>query len=119
MHTDEHRFVKMKLPADSEIARIKATHYLLKLRDEDDKSKVLARAGYTLAHANKLLEDLRGLLATDAEFLQKTEYGDKYQICGTLAGPNGRTLRVVSIWMVERATGQTKFVTLYPDKNEI
>ena len=109
----------MKLPADSEIARIKATQYLLKLREEDDKSKFLAQAGYTAAHAEKLLQDLRGLLAADAEFVQKTEYGDKYQICGTLTGPNGRTLRVTSIWMIERATGKTKFVTLYPDKNEI
>ena len=109
----------MKLPADSEIARIKATQYLLKLREEDDKSKFLSQAGYTAAHAEKLLQDLRGLLADDAEFVQKTEYGDKYQICGTLTGPNGRKLRVASIWMVERATGKTKFVTLFPDKNEI
>jgi hypothetical protein len=105
----------MKLPSDSEIARIKATHYLLKLRDEDDKSRFLARAGYTLAHADKLLEDLRGLLDGEAEFVQTTEYGDKYRIHGTLTGPNGRTLSVASIWMTEEATGRTKFVTLYPD----
>jgi hypothetical protein len=109
----------MKLPADSEIARAKVTHYLLKLRDEDDKSQFLAQAGYTAAHAEQLLRDLRGLLATDAEFVQATDYGDKYQICGTLNGSNGRKLRVTSIWMIERATGKTKFVTLYPDKNEI
>jgi hypothetical protein len=28
----------MKLPPDSEIARVKMTQYLLRLRDEDDKS---------------------------------------------------------------------------------
>jgi hypothetical protein len=106
----------MKLPADSEIARMKVTHYLLKLRDEDDKSQFLALGGYTLAYADKLLEDLRGLLGSEAEFVQTTEYGDKYQIHGTLTGPNGRMLRVVSIWMTEEATGRTKFVTLHPDK---
>ena len=109
----------MKLPRDSEIARVKVTHYLLKLRDEDDKSQFLALGGYTLAHADKLLENLRGLLAGEAEFVQSTEYGDKYRIHGTLTGPNGRTLRVASIWMTEEATGRTKFVTLYPDKDEI
>ena len=109
----------MKLPADSEIARVKVTHYLLKLRDEDDKSKFLAQAGYTLAYADKLLEDLRSLLDGEAEFVQTTEYGDKYRIHGTLTGPNGRQLRVGSIWMAEEATGRTKFVTLYPDKDEI
>lgn len=106
----------MKLPADSEIARIKITQYLLRLRDEDDKSKFLALAGYTLAHTNRLLEDLRNLLAVDAEFMHTTAYGDKYQICGTLTGPNGRALRVTTIWMIEKTTGQTKFVTLYPAK---
>lgn len=106
----------MKLPANSEIARAKVTRYLLTLRAEDDKSRFLALAGYTLAHADKLLEDLRCLLANETEFVQSTEYGDKYRICGTLTGPSGRMLRVVSIWMIEDATGRTKFVTLYPDK---
>ena len=64
----------MKLPADSEIARVKVTHYLLKLRDEDDKSQFLALGGYTLACADKLLEDLHGLLAGEAGHVQATEY---------------------------------------------
>src|SRR5262245_12617262 len=109
----------MKLAADSEIARIKVTQYLLKLRDEDDKSKFLSLAGYALEHTDRLLEDLRGLLSGEAEFIQATEYGDKYRIRGTLTGPNGKQLRVASIWMTEEATGRTKFVTLYPDKDEI
>ncbi len=109
----------MKLAADSEIARIKVTQYLLKLRDEDDKSKFLSLAGYTVAHADKLLEDLRALLNGEAEFIQTVEYGDKYRIRGTLIGPNGKPLRVVSVWMTEEATNRTKFVTLYPDKDEI
>jgi hypothetical protein len=106
----------MKLPPDSEITRVKVTQYLLKPREEDDKSKFLAQAGYSAAHAEQLLQDLCKLLAAEAEFVQKTEYGDKYQICGKLTGPNGRSLRIISIWMIERATGKTKFVTLYPDK---
>lgn len=109
----------MKLPSDSEIARIKVTHYLLKFRDEDDKSRFFARAGYSIAHADKLLNDLRGLLDGEAEFIQTTEYGDKFRINGTLTGPNGKQLRVTSVWMTEESTGRTKFVTLYPDKDEI
>ena len=35
---------------------------------------------------------------------------------GTLTGPNGRVLHVLTIWMKEDATGETKFVTLLPDK---
>lgn len=107
----------MKLPDDTVIARRKLDEYLLRHRDEDDKSGFLALAGYTLENMDRLLNDLRTqLLPLDAEFFDQTEYGPKYQIRGTLTGPNGYVLRVVSIWMKEDATGETKFVTLFPDK---
>lgn len=107
----------MKLPADTIIAPNKLTQYLLRLRVEDDKSQFLALAGYTLADADRLLQDIRKqLLPLDAEFHEETEYGPKYRIRGTLTGPNGRVLRIVTIWMKENETNQTKFVTLFPDK---
>ena len=107
----------MKLPADTIIARRKLDEYLLRHRDEDDKSGFLAQAGYTRENADRLMSDLRTqLLPLDAEFFDETEYGPKYRIRGTLTGPNGRTLRVLAIWMKEDATGETKFVTLLPDK---
>ena len=86
-------------------------------RLEDDKSGFLARAGYTPETTDRLMADLRSqLLPLEARVLDEDEYGTKYQIRGKLKGPNGRTLRVVSIWMTESAGGQSKFVTLYPDK---
>jgi len=107
----------LKLPADTIIAPNKLTQYLLRLRVEDDKSQFLALAGYTLADADRLLQDIRKqLLPLDAEFHEETEYGPKYRIRGTLTGPNGRVLRIVTIWMKENETNQTKFVTLFPDK---
>ena len=110
----------MKLPANTVIARRKMTDYLLRPRPEDDKSGFLALAGYTSEHADRLLNDLRDqLLPLDAEPFDETEYGPKYRIRGTLRGPNGRILRVVSIWMKEDATGETKFVTLLPDKTRM
>ncbi len=62
----------MKLSPDSDITRIKITQYLLRLRDEDDKSKFLALAGYTLAGADRLLDDIRNLLTLDADFVRTT-----------------------------------------------
>src|SRR5712692_1200533 len=107
----------MKLPGNTIIARRKLDEYLLKPRVEDDKSGFLALAGYTLENAEGLLSDLREqLLPLDAELFDQTEYGPKYRIRGTLTGPNGRALRVSTIWMKENATNQTKFVTLLPDK---
>ena len=107
----------MRLPPDTLIARRRVSEYLLVWRPEDDKAAFLARAGYAAETADRLLADLRTqLLPLEARVLERGEYGTKYEIQGKLTGPNGRTLRVVSIWMIEQAGGQAKFVTLYPDK---
>lgn len=107
----------MKLPRDATIAMTKMTEYLLRWRPEDDKSAFLARAGYSTGNADELITDIREqLLPIEAEFIEATEYGPKYLIRGALVGPNGHSLRVISIWMTEDAIGETKFLTLYPDR---
>ena len=106
----------MKLPADTVIAREKLTDYLLSPRDDHDKSGFLRLAGYSCANAAQLEADLRTqLLSRAATVAGESPYGTKYIIRGSLTGPNGRTLRVLSVWMRENATGLTKFITLYPD----
>jgi hypothetical protein len=106
----------MILPANAVIARAKVVSYLLAWRRENDKSGFLAQAGYTAADGDPLAQDIRRqLLPLEADFEETTDYGDMYRIRGTLIGPNGRVLRVVSIWMKENTTGTTKFITLYPD----
>jgi hypothetical protein len=110
------REAQTKLSEDTAIARAKLHEYLLRHRDEDDKSGFLALAGYTLNNADRLMHDIRTQpLPLDAEFFDRTEYGSKYRIRGTLTGPNGRVLRVLSIWMKEDAIGETRFVTPFPD----
>ena len=89
----------MKLPSDATIEPRKITEYLLQRRQEDDKSVFLAQAGYTLENPTSLLADLRGqILALEAEVIGPFEYGTKFRIRGVLQGPNGRALRIVSIW---------------------
>lgn len=105
----------MKLSADALIAPEKLSRYLLRWRPEDDKSAFLARAGYTLENADQLRQDIRSqLLSLDAEYLELTEYGEKPALRGSLRGPNGVELPVITIWMIEAASQQTKFITLYP-----
>ncbi len=107
----------MRLPVDAVISPTKIANYLLAWRPENDKSEFLAQAGYDAADSDRLADDIRTqLLPLEGELEEETEYGEKFRISGTLSGPNGRTLRVVSIWMTESATGATKFITLYPAK---
>ena len=47
---------------------------------------------------------------------ETSPYGIKYEVRGTLTGPNGGTLHVVTVWITLEATGETRFVTLFPDR---
>lgn len=109
----------MKLPANTIIASGKAVLYLLVPQARGDKSEFLARAGYTPEHAGRLLSDLRAqLLPLDATPGRASQFGQYYETRGSLTGPNGVTLAVRAIWMTERLSGVTKFVTLLPDKRK-
>ena len=109
----------MKLPADSLIAGDKLTRYLLLSQAHGDKSAFLAQVGYTLRNADDLLRDLRRqILSQDAQLLESNQFGQYYEIRGTLTGPNGGALAVRTIWITEHLSGITKFVTLIPDKGK-
>jgi len=109
----------MKLPRNATIAHEKMVNYLLQWRPENDKSRFLGNAGYTEKDGEQLARDIRDqLLCLEAEFEETTGYGDMYSIGGSLIGPNGRAIRVMTIWMVESATNKTRFITLYPKKED-
>ncbi|MBI2876421.1 MAG: hypothetical protein HYY20_06030 [Candidatus Tectomicrobia bacterium] len=107
----------MKLVADAVIAQEKLRDYLLTPRSIGDKSQFLALAGYNQDNWHRLEQDLRAqVLTCEAQLQESTPYGELYEIRGTLIGPNGTVLWVVTIWMIEHVTGQTKFITLFPDQ---
>ena len=107
----------VKLPTDTIIAQAKLRYYLLAWRPRGDKSLWLASAGYTLENWRELERDLRHqLLPREAVLVGTSEYGTMYEIRAKLTGPNGRRLAVRSFWMIATDTGQTRFITMYPDK---
>lgn len=108
----------MKLPINTIIAPAKLTNYLLVFRPADDKSKFLAQAGYSLENWQQLETDLRNQILTldSVPSVEPNRFGDVYEIRGVLTGVNGVSLEVLTIWMKEYETGQTKFITLYPNK---
>lgn len=107
----------MRIPADAIIPLEKLTRYLLVTREWDDKSKFLAQAGFTPQNPHLLLAALREL-AEKAEAVEDgvNEYGEFLRAEGDLAGPNGRALSVVTIWLRWRTDGRVRFVTLKPRK---
>lgn len=101
------------LDPNAVIATAKLTGYLLVPLAKDDKSQFLAQAGYTIENWQQLERDLREqILCLEALPTAQTQYGQKYAITGDLNSPNGRTIRVKTIWI---DTGEmTQFVTLFP-----
>ncbi len=109
----------MKLPPDAEIPLPKLLQYLLVPLARADKSKFLARAGYTTDNAPELLADIRSqILPLDATPAGTTKFGEFFEIRAALRGPNGVSLRVKTIWIREHLSGDTRFVTLLPDKSK-
>lgn len=109
--------ITMRLPTDTIIAESKLKFYLLTWRASDDKSVWLAKAGYSLENWQDLEQDLRHLISShDAKLFETTRFGKMYEIKTVLSGPNGKSLRIRSYWMTESATGLTKFITMFPDK---
>lgn len=108
---------KVRLSRDALISDEKLAKYLLAPRKRNDKSKWLAQAGYLPETWPLLKDDLRNqVLPREAALVETTEYGKIYEIRAKLKGPNSKTLRVRTIWMVEKTTDVTKFVTMYPDR---
>jgi hypothetical protein len=97
------------------LAESKLTEYLLVQLSKDDKSNYLRLAGYELHNWSTLEQDLLNLATIgNAVYESTTVFGDSFSVTGSLIGPNGRSLIVKTIWMKEKKTGFTKFITLYP-----
>jgi len=89
----------MKLPENTLIASEKLTKYLLIPKKRNDKSEWFAKA-----------------LPKNATLVEKTEFGQMYEIRAKLIGPNGKILSTLTVWMTDIETGKTRFITMYPDK---
>jgi len=107
----------MRLPEDATIAAAKLRDYLLTPKARNDKSKWLDQAGYSLDNWQQLETDLRQqVLTQEAQLNESNRYGDVYRIEARMSGPNSQQLAVVTIWMIEKESGETKFITMYPLK---
>jgi hypothetical protein len=105
----------MIIPKDAFIAEEKIRDYLLKPLEEGDKSQFLNRAGYTREEWWELLRDLREqVLPATGSLQRKTRFGERYEVRGTLVGPNGKILSIRTFWENNRIQGW-KFITLIPD----
>ena len=78
------------------------------------KSVVFRALAYSADQWQVLERDLRALLLAEATALEVTEHGSKYAVRGAITGPNGRTMAVLSVWIILFGETAPRFLTAYP-----
>lgn len=79
------------------------------------KAKLFRSVGYNELNVSLLKEGLLAIARTE-EILdtQSSEHGVKYVVEGLLQTPAGGTLKICTIWIIDKGQDRPRFVTAYP-----
>ena len=79
------------------------------------KAAVFQALGYRTEEWEKLRDDLLALARrTEAVPGQTSPFGQKYEVSGTLRGPNGREAKFTCVWLVPIDGEPPRFITAFP-----
>lgn len=97
------------------IPQEKLLDYLLSPTHPDGqfKARFFWALGYTNDSWKQLESDLREILGNNATVREKTEYGQKYEVAGTLKGPL-KTANIITAWIILNNEELPGFITAYP-----
>ena len=109
----------MKLPhaTDAVIPQAKLVDYLLSDTHPVGKAKaiVFQKYGYHLDNVDQLAEALiRVAVEEDVDDIVSFTYGVKCVIEGVLPTPDGRSINIRTVWMIDHERYAPRFVTAYP-----
>jgi Domain of unknown function (DUF6883) len=108
--------MKLPDPERAVIPREKIEAYLLSPVHPVGRHKAafFGSLGYTQSGWQVLEGDIKGLAFGDIAGVEETDYGRKYEVPGTITGPNGRAAAIVTAWIVLSAENFPRFITAYP-----
>ena len=79
------------------------------------KAVVFQALGYKAEEWERLRDDLLALArTTEAIPGQASTFGQKYEVSGTLRGPNGREARFTCVWLAPVDDEAPRFITAFP-----
>ena len=78
------------------------------------KARFFGSLGFSAEDWRALETQIRSLLTNDAVKKEKTKYGQKYEIRGTITGVNGRQADIVTAWIILENDPNPRFITAYP-----
>lgn len=86
----------------------------------DGKNKAIAfelALGYNISNYERLVDDvLINIRKYPAVYKGTTKYGKRYEVIMELTGPNGKTAKVLTGWLIEKDTGRPRLITIHVDK---
>lgn len=101
----------------------KLTDYALKMDDAKSRDKAVAfrdALGYTLVNYKTLVDDvLNNLCRYPAKSKGNQIYGCLYEVVMPITGPNGRTARVLTAWIIEWGNEVPRLTSIYVTKKRV
>ena len=80
------------------------------------KAHFFTRLGFAREEWQGLRDQLQSIaLQEEAEVAERTDYGQKYIVRGTIVGAAGRKAKVLTAWIVLNGEDAPRFVTAYPE----
>ena len=101
------------------IPKEKFTKYALNLEGKGkDKAIAFDKAlGYNMGNADELIANIhKNLSRFPAKMRPETQYGQPFEVSMKLTGPNGKTAKVKTGWMVDKGKAEPRLVTAFVDK---
>jgi hypothetical protein len=78
------------------------------------KAEFFMALGYHQLIWKVLESDIRDLLKGRLLPADESPHGTKYTLSGWITGPNGKSARILTVWIVQAHNG-LRFVTAYPE----
>ncbi|MCL2698015.1 MAG: hypothetical protein FWE74_08035 [Oscillospiraceae bacterium] len=99
----------------------KFTDYALHPVKGKGKAYAFERAlGYNSFNCNKLIKNIRTNLKNfEAIFKGDNGFGLKYEVILNLKGENGKTANVLTSWIIEHGTAETRLTSAYITNREV
>jgi hypothetical protein len=79
------------------------------------KAAFFGALGYTRDDWQRLQQDILAIVSSEEAVPgQLSDFGQKYEVRGTIHGPTGRRAELVTVWIVLVGESSPHFVTAYP-----
>jgi len=109
--------VKLPNRESAVISKNKLVKYLLSETHPVGKAKArfFRKLGFNETNVGKLAKLLLRIpKENDIKNVRKFSYGTNYVIGGTIETPNGKTVKIITVWFMKTEKTKPSFVTTYP-----